>query len=113
MVAGQAAQEVDQFAHLRALLRRAGRELHSHAVAGMRDSHHALGMNFHLFGFQAKVDQGALGKRRVGLHVAAAQTQVGQFTVRYGFVGTAFSGAAAACSQAFSSADVASARSRK
>lgn len=48
---GTLAQNVDQVAHLGALLRRAGRKFHSHAVAGMNDSNHAFGMNLKLVRF--------------------------------------------------------------
>ena len=90
----------------------AGRELHSHAMSGMRDPHHAFGMNFEFSRFQAKINQGTLRKWRVGFHVAAAQTQVSELAVRDGFVASLRPFAAAAFSQSSVPRD-ARTRSRK
>ena len=108
-----AAQKIDQLTHLRPLLWSPGRELHSHAVSGMRHPHHAFGMNFKILGLQAEINQSALGKGRIGLHVAAAQAQVGQLAIRHSFIGTRSGRVTAAFSQAFSSAEELSERSRK
>ena len=54
----------------------------------MSHSHHAFGMNFVLFGFQTKINQCTLWKWRVGLYVAAAQTQIGQLAVRDRLINT-------------------------
>ena len=82
---GTAGEEADERADLLALFRGARSKLNSHAKFRVHDAHHAFGLDFHVFGFQAQDDAGAFRKRRLGFDVATTQAEIGELAFGNGF----------------------------
>src|SRR6266851_2902318 len=82
--AGLAGKKFDEVADALALLFCPGREFDAHAMSRVHDPDQTFGVNLHSSGAQAQVNGGGLRERRFCLHIAAAQTQVRQFTLAGG-----------------------------